>query len=61
MLVRSVERARTPGELFDILEDIPDEYPLVWDENLRRWVGTDDLLQSQTYRQAEKEAAESDS
>lgn len=41
---RSLERARTDGELFDILEDIPADYPLVWDEELRRWVKPKDVL-----------------
>ena len=41
---RSVEKAESDGELFDILETIP-EYPIVWDEKIRRWVHTD-LLQS---------------
>jgi len=35
---RSVERAQNEGELFDILETIPEAYPLLWDNNTRRWV-----------------------
>lgn len=35
---RSVEHAKTNGELFDILESIPDKYPLVWCENTSRWI-----------------------
>ncbi len=42
---RSVERASGPGELFDILEGVPDSFPLVWDEAERRWVVTQDLFQ----------------
>jgi hypothetical protein len=42
---RSLEKAKSNGELFDILEEIPDEYPLIWDEKKRRWKNTDDLLQ----------------
>ncbi len=56
LFVRSVERSNNPGELFDILEEIPKEYPVVWDETLRRWIVTDDLLQSQSYQEAEAEA-----
>lgn len=33
---RSVERARSAGELFDILDTIP-EYPIVWNELDRKW------------------------
>lgn len=43
---RSLERARTPGEAFDILETVPATYPVIWDEEQRRWVVTDDLLLS---------------
>ena len=59
LFIRSVERAQNPGELFDILEDVPKEYPLIWDEAARRWVVTDDLLQSQSYQDAEAADQES--
>jgi len=43
---RSLERARTNGELFDILDSIPiDKYPLKWREDKRVWEYTEDLLQ----------------
>ena len=53
---RSLEKATSNGELFDILESIPD-YPIVWDEKIRRWVKTEDLLQSKA---KEKERRRSD-
>lgn len=37
ILARSIERAKTLGELFDILEDMPKEFPLIWSEADRRW------------------------
>lgn len=40
---RSVERAETAGELFDMLDGFPNTYPVVWDEVSRRWVIADDL------------------
>ena len=43
---RSLEKAASNGELFDILESIPEETPIVWDDTHRRWVHTDDLVQS---------------
>jgi hypothetical protein len=46
IFLRSVERARSPGELFDILESLPKELPVVWDHQLRRWVISDDLTLS---------------
>jgi len=47
---RSVEKAKTNGELFDILETIPQEFPLVWCEEKRVWEYTDDLLQNQKHK-----------
>lgn len=43
---RSIERAGNSGELFDILESIPDDLPIVWHEGLHKWIVTDDLAQS---------------
>jgi hypothetical protein len=45
---RSLEKAKSNGELFDILESVPKTLPIVWDDDQRRWVSTDDLLQSQS-------------
>lgn len=47
IFARSVERAETNGELFDILEEFPVEYPVVWDDSQRKWVFTEDLTQTQ--------------
>jgi len=47
---RSLERAKSNGELFDILDTMPQELPIVWDEELSRWVTTDDLLQQNEMR-----------
>ena len=38
---RSVERAKTAGDLFDILDTIPNKFPLIWNEKERRWLNTD--------------------
>ena len=46
---RSVERAGNAGELFDILEAIPDSLPIIWHEDSHRWVVTDDLAQSSRF------------
>lgn len=43
---RSAERARSPGELFDILESLPAGLPIKWDVDARKWVVTDDLTQA---------------
>ena len=45
---RSLEKAKTDGELFDILETVPEECPIFWDEESRRWIHTEDLLQAKS-------------
>ena len=42
---RSLEKAQSYGELFDILDTVPDQFPIVWSEADRRWVTTN-LLQT---------------
>ena len=42
---RSVEKSKTPGELFDILDSFPKEFPVVWSQESRKWVHTKDLVQ----------------
>ncbi len=44
ILHRSVERARTVGELFDLLDGFPERMPVVWDEQSRSWQTKDLLL-----------------
>lgn len=34
---RSVEHAKDAGELFEILDEFPNEYPIAWNEISRRW------------------------
>ena len=41
---RSTERAKTLGELFDILEGIPKSYPIVWCDKSNKWVKEYDLF-----------------
>lgn len=41
---RSVEQSSSPGELFDILDTIPKEFPLIWDFETKRWIKTKDLV-----------------
>lgn len=50
---RSLERSKSNGELFDILETIPDSLPLVWDDKDRVWKNTD-LLQSERFHLNER-------
>lgn len=40
---RAAERANSPGELFDILETIPNDFPIIWDDDERKFVYTTDL------------------
>jgi len=43
VFLKTVGLAKTSGELFDILEDIPKNYPIVWNPDIRKWVNTIDL------------------
>ncbi len=49
---RSIERAKSGGELFDILYAIPKEYPIVWDG---KWTHTKDLFQSKNFPKKDDE------
>jgi hypothetical protein len=40
---RSVERAGSLVELFEILETIPSKYPIAWNDNIRSWVKETDI------------------
>lgn len=46
---RSVERAKSNGHLFDIISTIPKTLPVIWDENISRWVTTNDLYLSEDF------------
>jgi len=46
---RSQERAKTNGELFDILDSIPDIFPITWCENSHRWITSNDLLTAKEF------------
>jgi hypothetical protein len=39
---RSCEYATSPGDLFDILDTVP-EHPYAWDAKRRRWATLEDL------------------
>jgi hypothetical protein len=49
LIQRSIDRARSNGDLFDILDTVPPIYPLIWDEVSYRWIVTSDLLQSRDF------------
>lgn len=46
---RSVERAKSNGDLFDVLDTLPTKYPIVWCEKTNRWVTATDLYLSQDF------------
>ena len=53
---RSMEHARSGGDLFDIVSDLAERlehgeevYPLIWDEEKHRWAKTDDIFQTKTF------------
>jgi hypothetical protein len=41
---RSVERAKSFVDLFEILEQVPKKYPVVWSEEKRSWVKEPDVM-----------------
>lgn len=41
---RSVEKARDLANLFDILEDMPKKYPIIWDEKSGSWTQESDFM-----------------
>jgi len=51
---RSKERAKTAGELFDLLDTMPDKFPITWNEESKRWLTTTDLFQAKLFPAREK-------
>ncbi len=45
IFLRSVERVKTPGELFDMLESFPTKYPVCWSDEKHMWTTTDNIFQ----------------
>lgn len=59
---RSLERAKSPGDLFDILDSLWVDmqnndklYPIVWHDEQHRWAKSDDLFQSLNFIAKQKE------
>lgn len=50
---RSKERAKSAGELFDILDSFSNEYPAIWNEELKRWAKTKDIYQAMAFKEKE--------
>jgi len=46
---RSVANAKDDSDLFDILDSFPHRFPVVWSDQERRWVGTEDIFMSQDF------------
>lgn len=46
---RSLDRAKSNGELFDILDTLPKEYPIYWCEESNCWKSTSDLYLSEEF------------
>lgn len=40
---RSCSYAKSPGDLFDILETIPQKYPIIWDEQKHQWTHVENI------------------
>lgn len=50
---RSVERAKSNGDLFDILDSVPASFPLAWSESESRWIHNPDLDLSEDFFNSE--------
>ena len=46
---RSIERSKTNGQLFDILDTMPDKFPIVWCEENNCWIAAKDLYLSNEF------------
>ena len=46
---RSKERVKTAGELFDLLDTMPTQFPITWSEENKRWMTTKDLFQAKAF------------
>jgi hypothetical protein len=51
---RSMERAKSPGDLFDILETFPDKYPVIWNDQQHRWIKDEDMLRVASFNEKRK-------
>jgi hypothetical protein len=51
---RSAERARDASDLFDILENFPEKYPVVWDEKAHSWKHESDVILSEQLKEMRK-------
>lgn len=50
---RSLEKATSQGDLFDILDTIPEQFPIIWDDDQHKWENSD-LLQAKEYENKAK-------
>jgi hypothetical protein len=51
---RSLERASSSMELFEILEGVPRETPFSWDEARRSWVPNKDIMAFESLKSMRK-------
>lgn len=51
IFLRSLERSKTGGELFDILSKIPKNYPIIWCEEEKLWKHTKDIFQAKNFKE----------
>lgn len=46
---RSIEHAKSNGDLFDILDTMPNKYPIIWCESKYKWETVQDLYLSNDF------------
>lgn len=48
---RSLEKAESANDLFDMLESIPKNYPIFWDDSKKKWSRTNDFYDVKKVKQ----------
>ena len=51
---RSLERASSTLQLFEILESVPSQTPFSWDDSRRAWVRDEDIMAVQALKSIRK-------
>jgi hypothetical protein len=46
---RSLEKSKKDVDLFDILDSAPKDFPVIWSEENKRWMKTQDIFQSKEF------------
>lgn len=48
---RSLEKSKSVGDLFDILESFPKNFPVIWDDESHQWKIVEDIYQFKNFQE----------